>query len=153
MEEKGPSGLCLNCHNEMAMKFPYSMHAKAGLSCVDCHLLHAETQPNQDVHAMPDHSFTASVTTCTNCHADQMHTTGSTAISTQSGSTAEPETTPTVVLASAIEGKPAPVSPAGFSGLAGLLGLAGGMVLQPWLEKAYHRVNNKKGEKNEPKQD
>ncbi len=73
MEDKGPSGLCLNCHNEVAMNFPYSMHSKAGLSCVDCHLLHPESTTTQDVHAMPDHSFTASLATCTTCHSDQMH--------------------------------------------------------------------------------
>ena len=151
MEDKGPSGLCLNCHNSVAMNFPYSMHAKAGLSCVDCHLLHPETTTTQDVHAMPDHSFMASLATCTTCHSDQMHNLGNASISTPGASTpqVEPAPSPTPVVAD----QPAPVSPAGFSGLAGLLGLAGGMVLQPWLEKIYHRVNHKKGEKDEQKQD
>jgi predicted CXXCH cytochrome family protein len=147
MEDKGPSGLCLNCHNEVAMNFPYSIHSKAGLSCVDCHLLHPEATADQDVHAMPDHSFTASLATCTACHADQMHTEGSTPTATAGTPTVQASTIPTPI--PAIADKPAPVSPAGFSGLAGLLGLAGGMVLQPWLEKVYHRVNSRKGSKNE----
>jgi predicted CXXCH cytochrome family protein len=145
MEEKGPSGLCINCHSEVSMNFPYSKHNQAGVSCVDCHLRHFE-QGDQDVHAMPDHSFTASLTTCTACHSEQMHTPGDAeASSTEVAPATLPEATPTEVASVAQE--PAPVSPAGFAGLAGLLGLAGGMVLQPWLEKIYHRINGKKGGK------
>jgi predicted CXXCH cytochrome family protein len=152
MEDKGPSGLCINCHSEVAMNFPYSKHNQAGVSCVDCHLRHFEQQDNQDVHTMPDHSFTASLATCTTCHAEQMHTpadaaisTGDTTISTETTPTIQPKATPTAV--ATVTDKPSPVSPAGFAGLAGLLGLAGGMVLQPWLEKLYHQVNGKKGVK------
>ena len=145
-KDKGPSALCINCHKEVAMNFPYSVHAQAGISCVDCHLLHPETQTSQDVHAMPDHSFKASLASCTTCHSNQMHTNASTAISTPDAAT--PQLTPTSTPAAPVADKPAPVSPAGFSGLAGLLGLAGGMVLQPWLEKFYHQVNGRKGGKN-----
>jgi hypothetical protein len=42
-----------------------------------------------------------------------------------------------------VASNPSPVSPLGFAGLAGLIGLAGGMVLQPWLERAYRKVNKK----------
>ncbi len=152
MEDKGPSGLCINCHNEVAMDFPYSIHAQSGLSCVDCHLLGGQqAQSDQDVHAMPDHSFTASLNTCTACHADQMHTEGVSVVATPGTVTPPPQATPTST--PVVADTPAPVSPAGFSGLAGLLGLAGGMVLQPWLDKLYHRVNSRKGEKNEQEQD
>ena len=150
-EDKGPSALCINCHKEVAMNFPYSVHAQAGISCVDCHLLHPETKSTQDVHAMPDHSFTASLATCTTCHSDQMHTNASTAVSTPGAAT--PQIVPTPTPTPAVADKPSPVSPAGFSGLAGLLGLAGGMVLQPWLEKFYHQVNGRKGGKDERKED
>jgi hypothetical protein len=78
-----------------------------------------------------------------------MHTEGSAAVATPGAATPQPEITPTPTLVPAVVNKPAPVSPAGFSGLAGLLGLAGGMVLQPWLEKFYHRINTRKGPKNE----
>jgi predicted CXXCH cytochrome family protein len=149
--DKGPSALCINCHKEVAMNFPYSVHAQSGISCVDCHLLHPESQTSADVHAMPDHSFKASLATCTTCHSDQMHTNAATAVSTPGAAT--PQLEPTTTLTPTVADKPAPVSPAGFSGLAGLLGLAGGMVLQPWLEKAYHQVNGRKGGKNEPKKD
>jgi predicted CXXCH cytochrome family protein len=145
MEDKGPSALCINCHSEVAMNFPYSKHNQAGVSCVDCHLRHFGTTAAQDVHAMPDHSFTASLDTCTTCHSDQMHTPGGTPTPSGIVTTPQPEMTPTP--ASAVAENPAPVSPAGFAGLAGLLGLAGGMVLQPWLEKMYRQINGRKGEK------
>ncbi len=144
METAGPSGLCINCHSEVSMDFPYSTHNQAGVSCVDCHLRHFENG-DQDVHAMPDHSFTASLATCTSCHSDQMHeksVEASLAVSdTAPVAGDKPVATPMPTLLSS----PAPVGPFGFSVLAGLLGLAGGMVLQPWLEKTYNNLNGKKG--------
>jgi predicted CXXCH cytochrome family protein len=144
-EETGPSALCINCHSEVSMNFPYTKHNQSGVSCVDCHLRHFETR-STDVHAMPDHSFSASIATCSSCHADQMHaqpTIDSTI--TQASPTAEEyEITPTP---GEVAKNPSPVSPLGFAGLAGLIGLAGGMVLQPWLEKAYRKMNKKEPKK------
>jgi predicted CXXCH cytochrome family protein len=145
-EDVGPSSLCINCHKEVAMAFPYSKHNQSGISCVDCHLRHFETGAN-DVHAIPDHSFTASIATCSACHADQMHAQPAStpdSAAAQVTPTTPVETTPTP---GATGSSPSPVSPLGFAGLAGLIGLAGGMVLQPWLERAYRKVNRK-----EPKQ-
>jgi predicted CXXCH cytochrome family protein len=144
-EEVGPSALCINCHSEVSMAFPYSKHNQAGVSCVDCHLRHFTAGSNNDVHSMPDHSFTASITSCSACHADQMHAEVSTAASAQNTPTTPVETStqsPGVVTSG-----PSPVSPLGFSGLAGLIGLAGGMILQPWLERFYRRMNKKEAEK------
>lgn len=141
-EATGPSGLCINCHSEVSMAFPYSVHNKAGVSCVDCHLRHFETG-STDVHAIPDHSFTASIATCSACHADQMHAQPTDTTVTQSAAIIEPTSTSTTGEATS---SPSPVSPLGFAGIAGLFGLAGGMVLQPWLEKAYRNIN-KKGNK------
>jgi len=140
-EAAGPSALCINCHKEVAMNFPYSTHNQAGVSCVDCHLRHFETG-STDVHAIPDHSFSASIATCSACHADQMHAQPQPTDSTtaQTSPTTQPESTATP---GEVTSGPSPVSPFGFAGLAGLIGLAGGMVLQPWLEKAYHRMNKK----------
>jgi hypothetical protein len=124
------------------MAFPYSVHNKAGVSCVDCHLRHFETG-SIDVHAIPDHSFTASIATCSACHADQMHAQPTDTTATQSAAIIEPASTSTTGEETS---NPSPVSPLGFAGIAGLFGLAGGMVLQPWLEKAYRNIN-KKGNK------
>jgi predicted CXXCH cytochrome family protein len=138
-EEIGASALCINCHSEVSMNFPYSKHNQAGVSCVDCHLRHFETG-TIDVHAMPDHSFAASIATCSSCHAEQMHAQPSETTPSEESPTAQPESTPTP---GEVGSNPSPVSPLGFAGLAGLIGLAGGMVLQPWLEKAYRKMNKK----------
>lgn len=140
-EEVGPSALCINCHSEVSMAFPYSKHNQAGVSCVECHLRHFEVG-STDVHAMPDHSFTASIATCSSCHADQMHAqpTETTIVATSETATTQPVTTPTP---GEVASNPSPVSPLGFAGLAGMIGLAGGMVLQPWLERAYRKINKK----------
>jgi predicted CXXCH cytochrome family protein len=139
MQNKGPSALCINCHNEVSMNFPYSKHNQAGVSCVDCHLRHFG-QGNQDVHAVPDHSFQASLDTCNTCHADQMHAQPEKAVSAVSGPVTQAASLPTP---GPVMQDPAPVSPLGFAGLAGLLGLAGGMVLSPWLDKAYRKINKR----------
>ena len=142
-EDTGPSALCINCHSEVSMNFPYTKHNQAGVSCVDCHLRHFETRAN-DVHAMPDHSFTASISTCSSCHADQMHAQPTAATTTEVTPTTQVDTTP---VPGEVANNPSPVSPFGFAGLAGLIGLAGGMVLQPWLEKAYRKMNKKEPKK------
>ena len=139
------SGLCLNCHKDYSMEFPYSTHSQKGIKCIDCHLRHLGDSSTDEIHTMPDHSFTANLATCSNCHADQMHSPG--------GVTAAPTeatVTPLVVEESGMgdqQKTPAPVSPAGYAGLAGLIGLAGGMVLSPWMERWYRRVNNSKENK------
>lgn len=129
------SALCINCHQEHSMDFPYTSHNKEGVSCVDCHLNHLEegTEP----HTVPDHSFNASLDSCNTCHAEQMHNSETEAVTGESVplevATAEAEH-------EEVTSEPQPVSPIGFSALAGLLGLAGGMVLAPWLERWYQRA-------------
>jgi len=140
-EDQGPSALCINCHREYGMDFPYSKHSQAGIKCVDCHLRHYGASGGREVHTMPDHSFNANLASCNTCHANQMHS----SIGEASSAEPEPITQPShIELPSngALADQPAPVSPLGFAGLAGLLGLAGGMVLSPWLEKLYRRLNN-----------
>lgn len=71
-ESKAASQLCINCHKEYAMDFPYSVHQNQGLNCVDCHLRPLDTSA-PSAHAIPDHSFAASVSACNQCHEQQMH--------------------------------------------------------------------------------
>ncbi len=139
------SDLCVTCHQEASMNFPYTAHHQKGVACVDCHLEHLETG-ERTAHSIPDHSFKASLDTCNTCHADQMHapvdattTTAQAAAPATAGATTEP--TPGVQTAS-ITAEPTPVSPLGYAILAALIGLAGGMVLAPWLERFYRRVTN-----------
>jgi predicted CXXCH cytochrome family protein len=145
-EELGPSALCINCHKEVAMAFPYSKHASSGISCVECHLLNFTTGTN-NIHAIPDHSFTASIAVCSSCHADQMHSSAASTTPDTSNNPVTPTLPAETPAAEGVGSSPAPVSPLGFAGLAGLIGLAGGMVLQPWLEKAYRNMNKKEPKK------
>ena len=135
------SQLCINCHKEVSMNFPYSKHHAQGVSCIDCHVEHLENE-NRDPHSLPDHSFNASLKSCNTCHASQMHSATSEASMPQSGTMPADSanvTAPEMQYAS-VTPEPAPVSPVGYAGLAGLVGLAAGMVLAPWLERFYRRV-------------
>jgi len=133
------SQLCINCHQEASMNFPYTSHHKQGVSCVDCHLEHLESQSPAAPHTVPDHSFSASLKTCNTCHADQMHADAPAVGTENSSAPASVEVAP-VLETTPVTPHPTPVSPVGYAGLAGLVGLAAGMVLAPWLERFYHRV-------------
>jgi predicted CXXCH cytochrome family protein len=132
------SELCITCHNEYSMDFPYSNHHKKGVSCVDCHVNHLENL-DRTAHSVPDHSFNASLKSCNTCHADQMHQPGE-AVQTDTILPVVGEPVTEEVELTSVTPNPGPVSPLGFAGLAGLIGLAAGMVLAPWLERFYHRA-------------
>lgn len=139
------SPLCINCHKEVSMDFPYSQHHEKGVSCVQCHVKHLESK-DQQAHAVPDHSFKANIETCNTYHSHQMHgPTESAAAPTEGTTPAEAMAGPVQKAASrnvTERAAPSPVSPVGYAGLAGLVGLAAGMVLAPWLERFYHKVTH-----------
>lgn len=134
-DESGASALCINCHRQYSMDFSYSTHKQAGVNCIDCHLQHYGQQGERGIHVMPDHSFTANLDSCNTCHATQMH-----AASDLNDSAPVGISNVEMTSDEQVSSQPSPVSPYGYAGLAGLLGLAGGMILSPWLEKAYRRV-------------
>jgi predicted CXXCH cytochrome family protein len=152
------SALCANCHKDAMQNFPLSAHAKAGVTCVDCHL--GLGNPNSTTtttdfaaaHKAPDHSFTPTLDTCTKCHSTQMHGTGDAVAAAafkteQLGGTPTPEPTVVVTPVPQVTSTPTPVNPLGFAIVFGMLGLAGGMVLAPWLDRAYKRFIEKDGDK------
>jgi predicted CXXCH cytochrome family protein len=132
------SQLCITCHKDVSMDFPYSQHHQRGVSCIDCHVTHTVGN-STDVHAMPNHSFKASIDSCNACHSSQMHNT-TTAVGTPR--VEAPGLTDAQIKEAGLNPQPSPVSPIGFAILAALIGLAAGMVLAPWLEKWYRRVVN-----------
>jgi predicted CXXCH cytochrome family protein len=140
------SALCINCHKENSMDFPYTSHHKQGVSCVDCHVNHLENA-QRTAHTVPDHSFNANLQSCNTCHAQQMHS--PTETGNAGGTTVPVALTPVVDMTLAsVTPEPDPVSPIGFSFLAGLIGLASGMVLAPWLERWYQRTLKHNQEEN-----
>jgi predicted CXXCH cytochrome family protein len=142
------SALCINCHKESSMNFPYSTHNQQGVTCLDCH-----QNPVENADGTPgtatNHTFQASIKSCNTCHADQMHS--------PTEAQAPEATHGSVSVGPAVEGpvgavtpEPEPISPMGFSAMAGVVGLAGGMVLAPWLERWYRRlVKSNREEENE----
>lgn len=132
------SQLCINCHQQASMEFPYTKHHQEGVSCIGCHLDHLQ-QAEYPPHTVPDHSFKASLNTCNTCHSEQMHASAEAASTGETGLIANANAPEVAPVATAVTPEPSPVSPMGYAGLAGLLGLAGGIVLAPWLEKFYRR--------------
>lgn len=134
------SQLCVNCHKDVSMNFPYSAHQKQGVTCINCHVTHTVKAPG-DAHAVPDHSFTASLDSCNTCHAAQMHNAANNSSTTSAANAAMPATVQVQEAGvSPVSPIPAPVSPFGYAGLAGLVGLAAGMVMAPWLERWYRHA-------------
>jgi predicted CXXCH cytochrome family protein len=131
------SQLCINCHQEASMNFPYTAHHEKGVACVDCHLNHLEDS-EREAHSMADHSFQANLATCNKCHADQMH------MPTDALAPDEPaapiDLNAPVIQQSSVLPHPEPVSPLGYATLSALIGLAAGMVLAPWLERLFRRM-------------
>jgi predicted CXXCH cytochrome family protein len=132
------SELCINCHKEHSMDFPYTTHSQQGVSCVDCHVKHLEST-ERTAHAVPDHSFNASLESCNTCHAQQMHS-ATQAVAPNGNSVPVSVEQVSNLQRASVTPEPTPISPMGFSVLAGLFGLAGGMVLAPWLERWFHRT-------------
>lgn len=126
------SGLCSNCHQTTAEGFSHNIHNTAGLTCADCHL-DENNFDEGDVHAARDHSFTVSLSSCTQCHDFHSH---------EDWEIASLEEAPPDVASAEVEtqSEPSPISPVGYSALVGIFGLAGGMILTPWLEKLYRRI-------------
>ncbi len=149
------SALCETCHKNAMQNFPTSKHAQAGVTCVDCHLgvgAGGTTSATDFVsaHKAPDHSFMPSIDTCNKCHADQMHAPGqavaAAAIKIEAaGGTPTPAPTAVVTPVPPVSNTPTPVSPFGYAMMAGMIGLAGGMILMPWLDRAYHKYIVKGG--------
>ena len=132
------SQLCVTCHQESSMDFSLTAHAQKNISCADCHVKESENIKGAP-HAVPDHSFEASLVSCNTCHAQQMHS-PTEAINTKESTLPVPKEPTAEEKTASIAPEPDPISPVGFSAMAGLIGLAGGMVLAPWLERWYRRV-------------
>ena len=146
------SQLCISCHEEASMNFPYSVHSQQGVTCIDCHLEHVES--DAAIHKVADHSFKANIQTCSTCHAEQMHANGE-ATATENAAAAAvaaeptPANEPVVTISDQspiVSPEPGPVSPLGYAGITALIGIAAGMLLAPWLERGYRLVLKKSSE-------
>jgi predicted CXXCH cytochrome family protein len=158
------SALCENCHKDVMKNFPLSQHAQAGVTCVNCHLGFNIKDPTvapvdfSSVHKAPNHQFTPSLETCNKCHSNQMHAPApavavAAIVAERAGGapTAIPAAIPTPIAQMSTQA-PAPSS-LGIAAVAVLMGLAGGMVLEPWLDKAYRRFSEEGKQDKKDKED
>lgn len=131
------STLCANCHRTRSSNFAHTQHASEGLTCADCHLGELDGEIGEG-HAKRAHTFQVELTTCNECHAFQMHDPVDVHV--------DPEQSPLDAMASGesadVAEDPSPASPVGFAALTGLIGMASGMILAPWLERFYRRMNH-----------
>jgi len=139
LKGKTPSNLCMSCHRDRASNFAHSPHSQMGLTCADCHL--GPLDQTGEGHARRDHSFNVRLSTCNRCHAYQMHD----PVEVHPDRLTPTPTPPPDALVSveklSVSTEPSPVSPFGFAVLSALVGLAAGMILAPWLERWYRRMN------------
>lgn len=68
------SAACRSCHAGEHSRFPTNAHARAGMSCVDCHSIHGETEWSP-LHSDASEPFetariTGSSASCVTCHTD-----------------------------------------------------------------------------------
>ncbi|NJN44852.1 MAG: hypothetical protein HC806_09130, partial [Anaerolineae bacterium] len=133
--------LCAACHNDQVHFFEYTIHAQEGVTCMDCHLKVSEAQTSEQLltsgHAARHHTFTVGMETCADCHALEMHY----PLDRVSAQDLPNAPMNTVLESSLITSEPNPASPVGFAVLAGLVGMASGMILAPWSERWYRRIN------------
>jgi hypothetical protein len=130
--------LCASCHRERASNYAHSAHSQQGLACPDCHLGKTTSEMGEG-HARQDHSFFVSLSTCTNCHAYQMH--DPVQVHPERPTPPPPDAMASVETL-AVTNEPIPVSPLGFTTLAGLIGVAFGVVIAPWLDRWQRRARN-----------
>jgi hypothetical protein len=130
------STLCANCHRGRSSNFAHTQHASEGLTCADCHLGDLEGEIGEG-RAKRAHTFQVQLTTCNACHAFQMHDPVDVHV--------DPVESPPDAMASGdstdVTESPDSVSPVGFAAITGLIGMASGMILAPWLERFYRRMN------------
>lgn len=147
LKTEGSSDLCSSCHETRAEDFTHSAHSRNGLTCADCHLGSTEQEPG-DGHGRQDHSFYVSLSTCTECHAYQMHDPVE-VHPEEAVPEIEPIDAMTAIEQAAVVSEPKPVSPIGFTTVAGMVGVALGIILAPWLERWRTRLIDRKDESEE----
>jgi hypothetical protein len=140
LKTAGVQDLCEACHKEQTHFFSYTSHYAQGLLCTDCHLSIAEGVMG-DGHGRRQHTFTADLETCTECHGEGLHY--PTGEETEAVNPEDAMQAGMIAMGQeeSLALEPNPVSPVGFAVLASLVGMAAGMLLAPWLERWYKSIN------------
>lgn len=132
------SALCASCHRERASNFAHSAHSEENLSCPDCHLETLEENPNLERgHIAKDHSFRPILNACNECHSYQMH--DPVQVHSEAGGE-DIGNNPDQVVSQGISAEPDPVNPVSFAILSALIGMAVGLLLSPWIQEWYQKL-------------
>jgi len=128
------TALCANCHVETASDFIHTSHNSEEASCADCHLELIIAQDGE-WHEARDHSFFVKFNTCKACHnlsaaAEEINVMSDV-----------PPDAMAAVATLGVSLEPDPVSPIYFVILSTLIGLAFGLVLAPWIERWFRKID------------
>lgn len=137
LKAENATSLCKNCHADATTDYIHTSHSANDASCADCHLELTNAQKGEG-HAARDHTFNVKFTTCNACHAqsilnattEQIHVAADT-----------PPDAMAAVETLGVSLDPAPVRPIYFALLSALIGMAFGLVLAPWIERWYRKMN------------
>ena len=144
--------LCQNCHQDITHFFKYSTHAEQNLYCTDCHL---PVDTGEDREGIGDrvHSFAVDFASCKNCHDEDIHIDTTETCTEEMLAEAEqngeeppcsPETISTAGInipqESGLSMTPGSTNPVGFAIVGTLIGVVAGMILSPFLEKWFERL-------------
>ncbi len=132
--------LCASCHRDRASGFAHSAHSLEGLLCADCHLSPTDGEMGEG-HAALDHSFHVKLSTCNSCHEYDMHD----PIDVHTNNLEPPADPELDAMASAanlgVSVDPEPISPIYYALVSALVGMAFGLLVAPWIERWYHRLD------------
>ncbi len=128
------TALCANCHVETAKDFIHTSHSAEEASCADCHLELINGQEDE-WHDARDHSFFVKFNTCKACHD-----LGATATEIKAVAEVEPDAMAAVATLG-VSLEPDPVSPINFIILSALIGMGFGLVMLPWIERLFRKIN------------
>jgi len=139
--------LCASCHRDRVSDYTHSTHSIEGLLCADCHLGPPDGDLGQG-HASLDHSFHVKLSTCNECHEYDMH--DPIEVHADELDTVEPELDAMASAANlGVSVDPDPISPIYYAIVSALVGMAFGLLVAPWIERWYHRLDMRDQERDQ----
>jgi predicted CXXCH cytochrome family protein len=150
LKEGNMRDLCTTCHTDEGHFYEYTGHAAEGLQCTDCHL-RVSDGPMGEGHGQRLHTFEVDLTTCTQCHGQEMHYPDTTDASSPMGTEemmqtayAPSDEASCTLEAEAVTEEPAPqpAQPLNYL-LVAAVGMGFGAAVTPLAENWYRRLSSK----------
>lgn len=133
---------CAACHETRVMLFTQSEHREAGVSCADCHLAPLEG-PLGEGSAKLNHTFSVELSTCLECHQDQLHLGSAETLKTDILDESSSKDAMISVADVEVNAEPKGFNPLGIIPLVGVAGIVVGMVYRPkigsWIQSFRRR--------------